>query len=58
MTRRQVGFLYGFLIGWLLWVAGFWVTLGAIALGLVGYGVVCVLEGDVDLEALTQRFRQ
>ncbi len=58
MTRRQVGFLFGFLIGLLLWVAGFWVTLGTTALGLVGYGVVRALEGDVDLEALTQRFRQ
>jgi uncharacterized membrane protein len=56
MSRRQFGFLVGFLVAWLLWAAGFWVGLGAILLGLVGYATARVLEGDLDLGDLTDRF--
>jgi uncharacterized membrane protein len=56
MSRRQFGFLVGFLVAWLWWAAGFWVGLGAILLGLVGYATARVLEGDLDLSELTDRF--
>jgi hypothetical protein len=56
MSRRQFGFLVGFLVAWLLWAAGFWVGLGAILLGLVGYAAARALEGDLDLGELTDRF--
>lgn len=56
MSRRQFAFLIGVLLVWLAWVAG-WVVLAAIAAGLIGWGVVRVLEGDVDLGELSERFR-
>lgn len=56
MSRRQYAFLIGVLLVWLAWSGG-WVVFGAIAAGVVGYGIVRVLEGDVDLDALTERFR-
>lgn len=49
MSHRQFGFLIGFLIAWLLWAASFWVALGAVFLGLIGYAVARVLEGDLEL---------
>jgi uncharacterized membrane protein len=52
MSRRQYGFLVGFLIAWLLWAASLWVTLGAILLGLLGYAIARVIEGDLDLSGL------
>ncbi|MBW3602139.1 MAG: hypothetical protein KY434_05500 [Actinobacteria bacterium] len=55
MSRRQTGFLIGFLIAVLGWAAGLWVTLGAILAGLIGYLVVRVLDGDVDLSELADR---
>jgi hypothetical protein len=55
MSRRQFGYLIGFLTAWLLWAAGIWVGLGAILLGLVGYGIARALEGDLDLGELTDR---
>ncbi|CAN5149919.1 hypothetical protein BH20ACT9_BH20ACT9_16330 [soil metagenome] len=55
MSRRQTGFLIGFLIAVFGWVAGFWVTLGAILAGLIGYVVVRVLDGDVDLSEFADR---
>jgi uncharacterized membrane protein len=56
MSRRQYGYLVGFLIVW-LWVSeGFLFALSAVVAGLIGFGVGCVMEGDVDLGALTDRF--
>lgn len=55
MSRRQFGFLVGFLIAWLLWAASFWVALGAVSLGLVGYAVARVLEGDPEVGELVER---
>jgi uncharacterized membrane protein len=56
MSWRQFGFLVGFLIAWLLWAASFWVALGAVLLGLIGYTVARVLEGDLELGELAERF--
>lgn len=56
MSRRQYGFLIGFLIAWLWVSAGFLPTVAAVVAGLIGYGVVCALEGDMDLGELTDRF--
>jgi hypothetical protein len=56
VSRRQFGFLIGVLLVWLAWEAG-WVVLAAVAAGLVGYGIVRVLEGDFDLTELSERFR-
>jgi uncharacterized membrane protein len=56
MSRRQFGYLVGFLITW-LWVdAGFLFALSAVVAGLIGYGIGCLLEGDVDLGRLVDRF--
>ena len=55
MSRGQAGFLIGFLIAVLLWAAGFWVTVGAVAAGLLGWAVVRVLDGDLDLGELSER---
>ena len=54
MSRRQFGFLIGVLLVWLAWDAG-WVVLAGVAAGLVGYGIVRVLEGDVDITELSER---
>jgi hypothetical protein len=56
VSRRQFGFLIGVLLVWLAWAAG-WVVLAAVAAGLVGYGIVRVLEGDFDITELSERFR-
>ena len=55
MSRRQFGFLVGFLAGWLLWAAGFWVTLGVAFLGTLGYLAARVMEGDVELPEIVER---
>jgi len=56
VSRRQFGFLIGVLLVWLAWDAG-WVVLAVVAAGLVGYGIVRVLEGDFDITELSERFR-
>ncbi len=57
MSRRQFGFLVGFLLVWLAYDAG-WVVLAGAAAGLIGYGIVRVLEGGlIDFTELTERFR-
>jgi hypothetical protein len=48
--------LVGLLLVWLAWDAG-WVVLAGAAAGLIGYGIVRVLEGDFDLTELSDRFR-
>ena len=56
VSRAQYAFLIGVLLVWLAWAAG-WVVFPAIAAGLIGWGAVRVLEGDVDLGEITERFR-
>lgn len=56
MTRRQFGFLMGFLTVWLA-AAQTWVVLAALAGGAIVYAVVLVLEGSLDLGEFSERFR-
>jgi hypothetical protein len=56
MSRQQYAFFIGVLLVWLAWSAG-WVVFAGIAAGLVGVGVLRVLDGDTDLGELTDRFR-
>lgn len=56
MSRQQFAFIVGVLLVWLAWDAG-WVVLAAVAAGLIGWGIVRVLEGDLDLGELSERFR-
>ncbi|MDA8358301.1 MAG: hypothetical protein M0Z95_18880 [Actinomycetota bacterium] len=56
MSRRQFGYLVGFLLVWLAWAAS-WVVVAALAAGVVGYLVVRALESDIDFGELTERFR-
>jgi uncharacterized membrane protein len=56
MSRRQYGFLVGFLIAWLWMSAGFLAAVGAVVAGVIGYWVGRVVEGDVDLHEWTDRF--
>ncbi|MGH9070255.1 MAG: hypothetical protein ACRDX8_03555 [Acidimicrobiales bacterium] len=56
MSRRQFGFLVGFLIVWLAWAAS-WVVLAAIIAGVIGWLVVVALDGGLDLGGLAERFR-
>jgi hypothetical protein len=48
--------LIAVLLVWLAWVAG-WVVLAAIAAGLIAWQAVRLLEGDLDVNELTERFR-
>lgn len=56
MTRGQAGFFIGFALAVLVWAAGFWVALGAALAGVVGWAVVRLLEGDLDLDELNRVF--
>ena len=56
MSRAQYAFVVGVLLVWLAWAAG-WVVVPAIAAGLIGWGVVRVLEGGVDMSEISERFR-
>ena len=57
MSRRQYGFLVGFLIVWVIGLSGWSVALWAVVAGCAGHLVVRFLEGDLDLEGLTDRLR-
>jgi hypothetical protein len=57
MSRRQYGFLVGFFIVWVIGLSGWSVALWAVVAGSVGHLVVRFLEGDLDLERLTDRLR-
>jgi hypothetical protein len=56
MSNRQFGFLVGFLFIWLVASQSFWVALAALLVGLIGYTAARVLEGDLDVADLTDRF--
>lgn len=55
MSRGQAGFFIGFVIVVFLWVAGFWVALGAVFAGVIGWAVARIAQGDVDLTQLAER---
>lgn len=57
MSRRQFGFLAGVLIAWVWATTTFLVALGVAVAGVVGYLIVRVLEGDLNLGELSNRFR-
>jgi hypothetical protein len=56
VSRAQFAFFMAVLLVWLAWAAG-WVVLAAIVAGLIAWQAVRLLEGDVDVSALTERFR-
>jgi hypothetical protein len=56
VSRAQYAFIVGVLLVWLASSAG-WVVFPAIAAGLIGWGAVRVLEGEVDLGEISERFR-
>ncbi len=56
MSRNQYAFLIGVLLVWLAWDAG-WIVLAAVAAGAIGLAVVRVVEGEIDLNELADRFR-
>lgn len=56
MSGKQYAFLIGVLLVWLAWAAG-WVVFAAIVAGLIGVGAVTILQRDVDLNELADRFR-
>lgn len=56
MSRQQFAFIVGILLVWLAWQAG-WVVLAAVAAGLIGLGIVRVLEGELDLSELGERIK-
>jgi len=56
LSRNQFAFIIGVLLVWLAWDAG-WVVLAAVAAGLIGLGIVRILDGDIDLGELSEQFR-
>jgi hypothetical protein len=56
VSRAQYAFLIAVLLVWLAWAAG-WVVLAAIAAGLIAWQAVRLLEGDLDVTELSERFR-
>ena len=56
MSNAKFGFSIGFLFIWLVAAHSFWVALAALTVGLLCYGGVRALTGDLDVAALTDRF--
>ncbi|MGY0234174.1 hypothetical protein [Longispora urticae] len=56
MSRQQFGFLVGFLTVAVWAVAGFGAAVAAVAVGAAGWFVGRVLDGQVDVADLVDRF--
>ncbi len=56
MSRQQYAFVIGVVLVWVAWDTG-WVVLAAIAAGLIGLGIVRLLQGELDLNEFSERFR-
>ncbi len=55
MSRRQFGFIVGFLIVWFWAQQSFLTALAAVIAGLVGYAVARAVEGELDVAEWTER---
>lgn len=55
MSRGQFGLLAGFLLAWAWAESGFLVMLAAMIAAAIGFGVVRVLDGEVDLAEVADR---
>jgi protein-S-isoprenylcysteine O-methyltransferase Ste14 len=56
LSRPQYAFLIAVLLVWLAWAAG-WVVVAAVAAGLIAWQAIRLLQGEIDVQDLQERFR-
>jgi hypothetical protein len=56
LSRPQYAFLIAVLLVWLAWAAG-WVVVPAVAAGLIAWQAIRLLQGEIDVQDLQERFR-